>query len=345
VANAGIGIVGAGVMGSEIAFVAASTGTDVVLCDADSEALARGVDHVRALTDRGARKGRLTDLEVAAILERIRPATAIDGVGDCDLVIEAVSEVMVTKRTVFAAIDRALKPEALIASNTSGLSITELAAATTRPAQVVGLHFFNPASVMRLVELVSGDQTSEGTLARAEQWARDLGKTPVRVRECAGFLVNRVLVRAMVEAYRRASELGADPAAVDAVVVASGPAPMGPFALGDLIGLDTMEHVRGDLQAAYGDRFLDAGVLAEKVAAGLLGRKSGGGFFGDTAAPSTADAAAQEAAERYYAGALDEAVRCRDEQIAAPAAIDIALCLGAGWSEGPLAWRDPDKDH
>lgn len=169
----------------------------------------------------------------------------------------------------------------LIASNTSGLSITTLAAATSRPTQVVGLHFFNPASVMKLVDLVRGEKTSDAALDTAEQFARGLGKTPVRVRECAGFLVNRVLIRAMVEAYRHADEIGAAPAAVDAAVVAAGPAPMGPFALADLIGIDTMEHVRRDLETAYGGRFLDAGVLAAKVEAGLLGRKSGRGFFAE----------------------------------------------------------------
>jgi 3-hydroxybutyryl-CoA dehydrogenase len=348
VAHMGIGIVGAGVMGSEIAFVAAVAGTNVVLCDTDPEALTRGVEHVVSLAGRAARKGRISHDDAATIVARVHPSTDIGDLHECDLVIEAVSEVMATKRVVFGAIDRAVKPDALIASNTSGLSISELAAATTRPTQVVGLHFFNPASVMRLVEIVSGNDTSEETLARAEQAARDLGKTPVRVRECAGFLVNRVLIRAMVEAYRRADELCADPAAVDAAVVASGPAPMGPFALGDLIGLDTMEHVRGDLEAAYGARFLDAGVLATKVDAGLLGRKSGRGFFGDAAPEApTVDAAAHESAEGYYTGAIDEAVRCRDERIADADDIDIALCLGAGWSEGPLtiAHRDPATDH
>jgi 3-hydroxyacyl-CoA dehydrogenase len=204
----------------------------------------------------------------------------------------------------------------------------------------VGLHFFNPASVMRLVEVIQGADTSEATIAAGVELARALGKTPVRVRECPGFLVNRILVRALAEAYRHAAQIGADRAAADRAVVDGGPAPMGPFALGDLIGLDTLAHVRRDLEQAYGERFRDAGEVDRQVAAGRLGSKSGAGFYDGDAPEAAADEAGTAVAERYYGGALDEARRCIEEGIAAPEDVDLAMRYGCGWSQGPLAWAD-----
>jgi len=253
-----------------------------------------------------------------------------------------VTEVLDVKRDVFRRMDAALPPSALLASNTSGLSITALGRETARPDRVLGLHFFNPASVMRLVEVIQGEDTSEDTAGAGVALAETLGKSPVRVRECPGFLVNRVLVRALAEAYRRAGQIDADRAAADASVVAGGPAPMGPFALGDLIGLDTLAHVRGDLDAAYGERFSDGGALASLVAAGRLGQKSGSGFHDGAAPEAEPDAAGRDVAERYYLGALDEACRCLEEGIAALPDVDLAMRLGAGWAAGPLAWADEE---
>lgn len=191
------------------------------------------------------------------IARRVTPSADEGELGSCDLAIEAVPEIMDVKREIFRRLDAALPPAALIASNTSGLSITALGRETGRPHRVLGLHFFNPASVMRLVECVRGADTGDEALAAGEAFARALGKTPVRVRECPGFLVNRVLVRALAGTYRHAAATGADGAAADQAVVAEGPAPMGPFALGDLIGLDTLEHIRAHLEQAYGERFGD----------------------------------------------------------------------------------------
>ena len=202
----------------------------------------------------------------------------------------------------------------------------------------MGLHFFNPASVMKLVEVIRGETTSEATMIAAEDLARALGKVPVRVRECPGFLVNRILVRALVEAYRHAAELGADLAAADRAVVEDGPAPMGPFALGDLIGLDTLGHIQRDLEHAYGERFGDGGEIGRRVDAGRLGRKTGAGFYDGDAPDTAADAAGREVAARYYASALDEARRCVEEQIADPADVDVAMRHGCGWETGPLEW-------
>jgi 3-hydroxyacyl-CoA dehydrogenase len=255
-------------------------------------------------------------------------------------VIEAVTEVMDVKRAVFAALDAATPPATLLASNTSGLSITELGRVTSRPDRVLGLHFFNPASTMRLVEVIRGEDTSDATAAAGAAFVAGLGKTPVPVGECPGFLVNRVLVRALCAAYRTADARRADLAAADAAVVAGGPAPMGPFALGDLIGLDTLAHIQLDLAAAYGERFADAGVLAERVAAGRMGVKSGGGFYDGRAPEADPDEAGRAVAERYYAEALDEARRCLAESVASAEDLDLAMRLGAGWEEGPLAWAE-----
>jgi 3-hydroxybutyryl-CoA dehydrogenase len=336
-------VLGAGVMGSEIAQTAAAGGVDVVLFDADPAALERGMAHIASIGERRVARGRSSEEEAQAILGRVRTASDDAALADCDLAIEAVPEVMDIKRQVLRRLDAALPPHALLATNTSGLSVTEMAAETGRPDQVVGLHFFNPASVMKLVEVIRGERTSEATMSAAETLASSLGKVPVRVRECPGFLVNRVLVRALAAAYRRAAELGADMAAADAATVAGGPAPMGPFALGDLIGLDTLGHIQRDLREAYGDRFDDAGEIARRVDAGRLGAKTGAGFHDGKAPEAEPDDAGRQVAEAYYAGALDEARRCIDEDVAAPGDVDLAMRHGCGWSAGPLESAASDE--
>ena len=335
-----IGVVGAGVMGAEIALIAAQAGFRVRLRDIDAAAVERGLAHAQAVGRRQVAKGRATADDLTAALARVIPTTDDGDLVGCAIVIEAVTESMEVKRPLFERLDAVLPPKALIASNTSGLSITDLAAATDRPDRVLGLHFFNPPTVMRLVEVVRGERTSPETADAGIALARAMGKTPVVVAECPGFLVNRVLVRGMVGAYRHARARVTDPGAVDAAVVETGPAPMGPFALGDLIGLDTLASIAGDLRSAYGERFSDGGALAPHVAAGRLGRKSGGGFLGAGSTPGPVDDCAREAARAYYSEAADEARRCLAEGVAGSDDIDIALRLGAGWSDGPLTWSD-----
>ena len=335
-----VGIVGSGLMGREIAQVAAAGGCDVWLADADSAALARARDHIAAIGARRVAKGRMTSQEADAVDQRVQTTSDIGDLAGVDLAIEAVPELLEIKREVFASLDAVLASNTFLASNTSGLSISALAHEVDAPERVLGLHFFNPASVMRLVEVVQGRQTSEEAVAAGEAFATAVGKTPVRVRECPGFLVNRILIRAMAAAYR---DTPADPgarAALDAAVVASGPAPMGPFALGDLVGLDTFEHIRGDLAAAYGARYDDGGAAAERCAAGRLGAKSGGGFYDDAAPDATGGGAARRVAGEFYAAAADEARMCRDEAVAAAGDIDVAMRLGCGWELGPLAWTE-----
>lgn len=332
----GVGVVGAGVMGAEIALVAALAGHAVTLVDVDDAALARGVAHARAAGDRMVRRGRLAPDDLDAAVARIAVATGVDAVAGCDPVIEAVPERIDIKREVMARIAAAVPPGTMVATNTSGLSITALGAAAAPADRVVGLHFFNPPSVMRLVEVIRGEGTSDATAAAAAAFAAGLGKTPVAVRECPGFVVNRVLLRAMVAGFVATGD--ADPAAADAAVVAAGPSPMGPHALADLVGLDTVEHIRGDLERAYGDRFDDGGIAARMVAAGRLGRKTGGGFFDGPVPPVDAPAAlVGTVGAAYYAAARDEAERLAAEGIASRDDIDTAMRLGAGWDAGPLA--------
>jgi 3-hydroxyacyl-CoA dehydrogenase len=334
-----IGVIGAGVMGSEIAQVAAAAGCATVMVDIDDAAVTRGMAHIRAIGERRVARGRLTQEQADEISGRVAASVGLDALGDCDLIIEAGPEVLDLKLDLWRAIDAVAKPSALLASNTSGLSITTLARVTRRPEQVMGMHFFNPASVMRLVEVIRGADTVDATIEAGAEFATRVGKVPVRVVECPGFLVNRILVRALAEAYRHADELGADRTSVDVAVVASGPAPMGPFALGDLIGLDTTLHVQRDLQAAYDDRFAAGTSLAAQVEAGRLGQKSGAGFVTGSE-PGTGDEHGPAVADRYYSGAFDEACRCLEEGIAALPDIDIAMQLGTGWGMGPLAWAD-----
>ena len=288
------------------------------------------------------KRGRLSEAEASAILSRVATGDGAEAFADATWRSGGHGAAGGEARGVRAA-RRRPPPGALLASNTSGLSITALAEGTGRPDRVLGLHFFNPASVMRLVEVIRGAHTSDAAVDEGLAFVAALGKTPVVVRECPGFLVNRVLCRALSAAYREADANGADRLAADAAVVAAGPAPMGAFALGDLIGLDTLGHIIRDLREAYGDRFDDAGTVDAEVAAGRLGAKSGGGFLPAKAAPGDApepvpDDAARAVAAAYYAGARDEAERCRDEGIAAEDDIATAMVLGCGWEAGPSRW-------
>ncbi len=329
-----LGIVGGGTMGAEIAHVAAAHGLQVLLADADAGRSAAARDRAIEVGNRRVERGRMTADDAAAAAARITAVSGIADLGGVDAVIEAVPEVLNLKITVHGEIDRVVPAGALVATNTSGLSVTALADATRNPSRLVGLHFFNPASAMRLVEIIAGSSTTPDVISRAESLAVHLGKTPVRVRECPGFVVNRVLVRAMAEAYRAAAGAPPDRLAADAAVVAGGPAPMGPFALGDLVGLDVLESIRMDLERAYGDRFADGGTLAPLVAEGRLGRKTGGGLVPQSGGETTGSEPIVAAV--YYAAALDEARRLADEGIASPSDIDLAIRLGAGWESGPL---------
>jgi 3-hydroxyacyl-CoA dehydrogenase len=280
-------VVGAGTMGGEIAQVIASAGIPVVLKDVEQRFVDQGLEKAEEVT-RGQLGGLVekekisqdeADRQLGEITGRIVGTTEYGGFGDVDFAVEAVPERMQVKQAVFAELDAVTAGHAVLASNTSSLAITEMAEITQRPDRVVGFHFFYPASVMRLVEVIEGEETSEETLQDASTFAQRIRKTAIRCGEAPGFVVNRVLNSAMSEIWRVTEEEDLDPEEVDKVVQESKAAPMGPFFLTDLLGLDTVLHVAEHLRDSYGDRFFVPSKMKELVEAGDLGQKTGKGFY------------------------------------------------------------------
>ncbi|MGZ4202210.1 MAG: 3-hydroxyacyl-CoA dehydrogenase family protein [Thermoleophilaceae bacterium] len=280
-------VVGAGTMGGEIAQTIASAGLPVVLKDVEQRFVDQGLEKARQVTEGQlaglVEKQKITqedaDIQLEEVVGRITGTTVYEGFGDADFVIEAVPERMPIKQAVFAELDAVTPGHAVLASNTSSLSITEMGEATSRPDRVVGFHYFYPASVMRLIEVIEGDETSEETVQAAMNFAQQIRKQPIRCGEVPGFVVNRILNSAVSEIWRGQEEEGIDVKEVDRVVSESGAAPMGPFFLGDLLGLDTVLHVAEHLQESYGDRFYVHRQMKELVEAGNLGQKTGKGFY------------------------------------------------------------------
>ncbi len=275
-----LGVVGAGTMGHGIAQVAAQAGLRVVLVDVVPAALERGLAGIGKGLDRLVAKGRLEAGERDGVLGRIETAGQLEAVAGCELVVEAVVERYQVKRDVLAELDRRCGAEAILASNTSSISITKLAAATGRPDKVIGMHFMNPVPVMKLVEVIRGLATAQQTYERVAETARRLGKTPVEVRDSPGFVSNRVLLPMINEAVFCLYEGVGDVRAVDEVMRLGMNHPMGPLALADLIGLD----VCLDILRVLGDGFADpkyrpCPLLVSMVDAGYLGRKAGRGFY------------------------------------------------------------------
>jgi 3-hydroxyacyl-CoA dehydrogenase len=280
-------VVGAGTMGGEIAQVVASAGFPVVLKDVEQKFVDQGVEKAREVTQGQlgglVQKEKISqedaDRQLEEVLGRISGVTAYEGFGDVDFVVEAVPERMQIKQSVFAELDAVTPGHAILASNTSSLSITEMSEATQRPDKVCGFHFFYPASVMRLIELIEGDETSDETLQTAANFAQRIRKTAVRCGEAPGFVVNRILNSAVSEVWRVTEEEDLDVEEVDKVIKDSGTVPMGPFFLTDLLGLDTVLHVAEHLRESYGDRFYVSARMKELVEAGNLGQKTGKGFY------------------------------------------------------------------
>jgi 3-hydroxyacyl-CoA dehydrogenase len=280
-------VVGAGIMGGEIAQVVAAADVPVLLKDVDQELVDAGVAKARSVTEGQTRKlvekGKLGEADARAqvdrVLGRITGTTGYEGFGDVDFVIEAVPERMDVKQAVMAELDAATPGHAVLASNTSGLSITEIADATRRPDKVVGFHFFWPASVMRLVEVVEGEDTSAETLQAATTFAQQIRKVAIRAAECPGFVVNRILLSTASEAWRYQDESGVPVERLDELIKERLQMPMGPFRVADMTGLDTTVKVARDMHAAYGDRFYVHRGMEERVARGELGAKSGKGFY------------------------------------------------------------------
>jgi 3-hydroxyacyl-CoA dehydrogenase len=272
-------VVGAGTMGGEIAQTIANAEIPVMLKDVSEEFVEQGLEKARSLWQARVEAGKLEPAELERKLGLITGATSYDGFGDVDFVIEAVPERMEIKQTVFSELDEVTPGHAILASNTSSLSITEMGEVTSRPDKVVGFHFFYPASVMRLIEVIEGEDTSSETAQAAAALAQRIRKMPIRCAEAPGFVVNRILNSSVSEVWRFQIETGMDVQEVDRIVAESKAAPMGPFFLTDLLGLDTVLHVATHLADSYGGRFAVHPGMKQLVAEGNLGAKTGKGFY------------------------------------------------------------------
>ena len=275
-----VGVIGAGTMGNGIAHVFARGGYNVVLCDVEQRFLERAVGTITKNLDRELSKGKITADDKASALNRIQTATDRGKLAECDFVVEAATEKFEIKTEIFRDLDRVTRPEIILASNTSSISITKLAALTKRPEQVIGMHFFNPVPVMKLVEVIRGLATSAETFATVRDLSVKLDKTPVEVNDAPGFVSNRVLMPLLNEAMFAVMEGVATPEAVDEVFKLGMAHPMGPLTLADFIGLDVCLDIMRVLHGGLGEpKYRPCPLLIKMVDAGWLGRKSGRGFY------------------------------------------------------------------
>jgi enoyl-CoA hydratase / 3-hydroxyacyl-CoA dehydrogenase len=334
-------VVGAGTMGGQIAQTIAAAGIPVVLKDIKQEFIDAGIAEARNVTAgqmaRPVKKGRMTqeqaDAQVEELVGRISGTMTYDGFGDVDLVIEAVPEVMDLKKRIFDELDANTPGHAILASNTSSLSITEIAESTQRPEKVIGFHYFYPASVMPLIEIVEGEETSSDTVQAVFNFGQSIRKQPITCGEVPGFVVNRILMSAVCEVWRAQEEQGLSIRKIDEGVAAANVAPMGPFMLVDLLGLDTVLHVAEHLHDSYGDRIYIHEGMRKLVGEGKLGAKSGGNGFFSGSEPNVAGDAEPDAAKLadvFALKALREACLVLEERVCTVREIDLGLMAGAG---------------
>jgi 3-hydroxybutyryl-CoA dehydrogenase len=275
-----LAVIGAGQMGSGIAQVAAQSGLNVILVDAAPEALQKGYQKIKEHLDRAVLKGRMADAERQAVLARIKTTTSITDCAPADFAVEAVIENLEAKEKVFKQLDQTLRPEVIVATNTSSIPITRIAACTRRPHAVVGMHFMNPVPAMKLVEVIRGAQTADSTYQATQKLAALLNKTTVTSRDFPGFIVNRVLVPMINEACYALMEGMGTRDDIDTAMKLGTNHPMGPLELADFIGLDTVLYIAEILHKGYGDdKYRPCPLLRQYVEAGWLGRKTGRGFY------------------------------------------------------------------
>lgn len=346
-----IAVVGAGTMGAGIAQSAAVAGLSATVLDVKEDALARGREAIERDLERRVKKGRMSDEERTEILGRVSMTTSVEDCAGAPLVIEAVVESLEVKRKVFADLEGVVGGEAVLATNTSSLSVAGIAAAAERPERVVGMHFFNPVPAMRLVEIVTGPSTDPSAVGRAEEISERLGKTPIRVSDTPGFVVNRVARPFYLEALRIV-ESGGEPEYVDAAIREAG-FRMGPLQLADLIGMDINLAVSESLfeRYYYQPRFRPSYLQRSMVEAGLLGRKSGRGFYdyGSEENEETREMERPESSEdiarRVISCIVNEAFLTLSEGVATAEDIDRAMKLGANYPKGPFEWAEEIGTH
>ncbi|HET7120479.1 MAG TPA: 3-hydroxyacyl-CoA dehydrogenase NAD-binding domain-containing protein [Solirubrobacterales bacterium] len=353
-----VGVVGAGTMGRGIAQVGALGGYEVVLYDAHPEAAEAGVVALREALDKGAARGRWSEAEAAAAARRVRVAESLAEMRGCELAIEAAPEKLELKQDLFASLAEALGPEAVLASNTSSLRVTDIAAGVPHPERLVGMHFFNPPVLMKLVEVVATAVSSEPALAAATEVAEGMGRAPIRAADSPGFVANRLARPFTLESLRMLAGGVADVATIDRVARLGGGFRMGPFELLDLIGLDVNLEIARSFFAQGGEpeRWRPSPIQEQLVAEGRFGRKSDHGYYDygeaeereedpdldfegptlDPAKLARIDPAAEAILSRLFAQIANEAAYALEEEIASPADMETAMRLGFNWPLGPL---------
>jgi 3-hydroxyacyl-CoA dehydrogenase len=340
-------VVGAGTMGGEIAQVITYSGLPVVLKDIDQGMLDLGMQKARSIYQRRVDKGKMTAGDMESKLDLITPTLTYDEFEDVDIVIEAVPEKIGVKKAVFKELEGACPEQTIFASNTSALSISEMGAATGKPHKVIGMHFFNPASVMKLVEIIPGLDTDQETVDDVVMFSESLRKLPVVVQECPGFLVNRLLMPYLNEATKALEEGSATATEIDQAIVEWG-MPMGPFTLMDMLGIDVCGHVGEYLYSEYGERMSPAPLFLKLIEAGRRGEKSGVGFYDHPGGESdvvngmikelqksgAVPAGTKFSVERLMYPLINEAALCVQENIASITDIDMSMVAGTGMTYG-----------
>ena len=354
-----VGVLGAGTMGRGIAQLAALGGYETVLYDVAPELAEGGAEALRGALDKGAERGRWSVDDARAAAARVETTAELAGLASCGLIVEAAPEKLELKREIFAALAAAVGPEPVFASNTSSLRVTAIAEGVPHPERVVGMHFFNPPALMKLVEVVAAERSSDTALATATEVAEQMGRTPIRAEDSPGFVANRLARPFSLESLRMLGEGVADATTIDRVVRLGGGFRMGPFELLDLIGLDVNLEIARSFFAQGGEpeRWRPSPIQEELVAAGRFGRKSGHGYYEygeghareadpalDIAAPTldpellaAVDPAAEEILTRLFAQIANEAAFAREEEIASGEDMETAMRLGFNWPLGPLA--------